>query len=250
VSGAGRRAAARGLLLDIGGVVLESAPVLVNRLAESEPELKSLLDPIGGLAGAGDDLWREMLAGAVTERAYWAQRAAEVTTALGRPGETRALMRLLYEGPAEGWLRAPTLDLMAQVKAAGLRLGALTNDMADFHGREWVAEQSWVGLFDVVVDASVTGILKPDPRAFAAGARALRLPPEQIVYLDDMPWNVDGGRAAGLNAVAMPHGDPTQALAGVRRMLGLGADPGADPDPDPGADPDTDPGRPGRTPRR
>jgi putative hydrolase of the HAD superfamily len=221
--------AARGLLLDIGGVVLEPGPVLVNRLAQTEPALGRLLDPIGGAAGEGDDLWRRMLAGEVTERAYWAQRSAEITTALGRPGDTRALMDLLFAGPVEGWLRAQTLDLMAQVKAAGLRLGALTNDMADFHGAEWVAKQAWVDLFDVVVDGSLTGILKPDPRAFAAGVRAMRLPADQVVYLDDMPWNVDGGRAAGLVAVAMPHGDPAPVLAEVRSMLGLTAGSGPGP---------------------
>jgi putative hydrolase of the HAD superfamily len=209
------------LLLDIGGVVLESGPVLVNRLADTEPELKRLLDPIGGVAGSGDELWRAMLAGDLTERAYWAQRAAQVTGALGRAGDTRAMVALLYAGPAVDWLRAPTVALMAQVKAAGLRLAALTNDLVDFHGAEWVAQQSWLDTFDAVVDGSLTGILKPDPRAFAAGAQALGLPPEQIVYLDDMPWNVAAGLAAGLRAVAMPHGDPTAALAQVRGMLGL-----------------------------
>jgi putative hydrolase of the HAD superfamily len=208
-------------LTGIGGVVLESGPVLVNRLADSEPELKRLLDPLGGIAGRGDDLWHRMLAGEVTERAYWATRSAQVTQALGVPGDTRSLMTLLYHGPSSGWLRQVTLDLMADVTAAGLRLGALTNDMADFHGREWVDAQAWVRRFDVVVDGSLTGVLKPDPRAYAAGVAAMELPAHEIVYLDDMPWNVDGGLAAGLLAVRMPHGDPTDAVDQVRALLGL-----------------------------
>lgn len=217
----GRAAPARGLLLDIGGVVLESGPALVNRLADTEPELKRLLDPLGGIAGPGDELWHRMLASEVTERAYWATRSAQITQALGTPGDTRALMDVLYTGPSDRWLRQVTLDLMADVKAAGLRLGALTNDMADFHGREWVDAQAWVRTFDVVVDGSVTGVLKPDPRAYAAGVAAMGLPPHDIVYLDDMPWNVEGGLAAGLRAVRMPHGDPTDAVDQVRALLGL-----------------------------
>ena len=31
---------------------------------------------------------------------------------------------------------------MTDAKAAGLRVGALTNDMTAFHGPEWVARQS------------------------------------------------------------------------------------------------------------
>jgi putative hydrolase of the HAD superfamily len=97
----------------------------------------------------------------------------------------------------------------------------LTNDLADFHGQEWVDKQDWLGLFDTIIDASHTGVLKPDPRAFAAGAEALDLPPEQIVYLDDMPWNVDAARAAGLQAVAVSYADSTPAVDEARTRLGL-----------------------------
>lgn len=217
-------APARGLLLDIGGVVLAAGPVLVNDLAAREPAVAAVVGPLGGLAGPGDDLWRQMLAGEVSERAYWAQRGAEVAGALGVGGDrgpTRALMDLLYRGPQHEWLRAETVALMREVKAAGLGLAALTNDMADFHGDAWVAQQDWLRLFDTVVDASKTGVLKPDPRAYAAAVEAMGLPPEQIVYLDDMPWNVDGGLAAGLRAVPMPHGDATATLHDVRALLGL-----------------------------
>jgi putative hydrolase of the HAD superfamily len=218
-----RRAPARGLLLDIGGVVLESGPVLVDRVADGEPELKRLLEPLGGIGGDGDEPWQAMLAGALTERAYWARRADEVLAALGRPvdGGIRALTELLFSGPPDDWLRAGTLDLMAQAKAAGLPLGALTNDLAAFHGPQWVEQQAWLRTFDVVVDASVTGVFKPDPRAFAAGAAALGLAAPDVVFLDDMPWNVEGGLAAGLLAVRMPHGDPAVALARARTLLGL-----------------------------
>lgn len=224
MSGPDPDAPARGLLLDIGGVVLAAGPVLVNRLAEREERLARLLAPLGGVAGPGDDLWRRMLVREVSERDYWAVRGAEIVDALGIDaggGPTRALMRALYTGPSAGWLRAQTLDLMRDVRAAGLGLAALTNDMADFHGREWVAEQEWVALFDSVVDGSLTGVLKPDPRAYGFAVEAMGLRPEEIVYLDDMPWNVEGGLVAGLRAVRMPHGDPTLVLADVRALLGL-----------------------------
>jgi putative hydrolase of the HAD superfamily len=165
-----------------------------------------------------------MLGSEVSERDYWAVRGAQIVEALGIDGgdrPTRTLMQVLYTGPSAGWLRAQTLDLMHDVRAAGLGLAALTNDMADFHGRAWVAEQEWVALFDSVVDGSLTGVLKPDPRAYGFAVEAMGLRPDEIVYLDDMPWNVEGGLAAGLRAVRMPHGDATATLAGVRALLGL-----------------------------
>ena len=111
--------------------------------------------------------------------------------------------------------------LMLDTKSAGLPLGALTNDLADFHGQEWVDKQDWLEYFDTIVDASYTGVMKPDPRAFTAGAGALGLPPEQIVYLDDMPWNVDAARVAGLQGIAVSYVDSTPAIIEARTRLGL-----------------------------
>jgi putative hydrolase of the HAD superfamily len=114
------------------------------------------------------------------------------------------------------------VDLMTDVKAAGLPLGALTNDLAAFHGPGWVERQEHLKLFDVIVDASLTGVMKPDPRAFRGGTDALGLPAEQIVFLDDMPWNVDGAREAGLTAVRVPWDDPGPAIDTARELLRLG----------------------------
>ena len=128
----------RGLLLDIGGVVHNTAMHLVGRLAETEPAMQPVLEAIGGLASEQDELWQQMLRRQVTEREYWAQRAAEFGVAVGETWDTRAMMHRLYELPEQDWLRAEMVDLMTDAKAAGLALGALTNDMTAFHGPDWV----------------------------------------------------------------------------------------------------------------
>ncbi len=213
----------RGLLLDIGGVVHNTGVRLVGRLAEREPAMRPVIEKIGGIASDRDELWQQMLARQVSERDYWAQRAAEFGAAVGEPWDTRAMMQRFYELPEQEWLCATTIELMRDAKAAGLRLGALTNYMTAFHGSEWVARQEHLKLFDVIVDASLTGVMKPDPRAFRGGAQALRLPPEQIVFLDDMPWNVAGARQAGMTAVRVPWDDPRGAIEVARNLLGLGS---------------------------
>jgi len=211
-----------GLLLDIGGVVHRTGVHLVGRLAEREPAMQPVIEQIGGIASDRDELWQRMLRRQLGEREYWAQRAAEFGAAVGQSWDTRAMMRRFYELPEQEWLCVATVELMADAKAAGLRLGALTNDMTAFHGPEWVAQQEHLKLFDVIVDASLTGVMKPDPRAFRGGAEALGLPPEQIVFLDDMPWNVEGARQAGMTAVRVPWDDPGPAIDTARKLLGLG----------------------------
>lgn len=226
---------ADGLLLDIGGVVLQPASVLVNRLAGEVPEVASAVAPWGGLGGSGDEDWHRVLVGDHRERDYWADRArrllpvltpesgpAETTSGEEGLDATRALMRRLYpRGGAKDVLRPEVIELMRDARRQGVPLGALTNDLEAFHGRAWVDQAFWVRWFDVVVDGSVTGILKPDPRAYAAGAAALNLPPERIVYLDDMPTNLAGGLDAGLVAVGVDHLDATPAVRRARALLAL-----------------------------
>jgi putative hydrolase of the HAD superfamily len=213
----------RGLLLDIGGVVHDNGINLVGRLAEAEPALRPVLERIGGVASDSDQLWQQMLRREVTERQYWAQRAAELGAAVGESWDTRALMHRIYELPQQDWLRAEMVDLMAETRAAGLRLGALTNDMTEFHGQDWVDAQEYLKLFEVIIDAGLLGFLKPDPRAFGRAADELGLPPEQIVFLDDMPWNVEGARQVGLQAIRVPWDDPGPAIDTARELLGLPA---------------------------
>lgn len=211
-----------GLLLDIGGVVHNTGVRMVERLARREPAMQPVIEEIGGIASDRDELWQRMLRRQVTERDYWAQRAAELGAAMGETWDTRALMDRFYQLPEHEWLCAPTIELMTDAKAAGLRVGALTNDMTAFHGPEWVARQEHLKLFDVIVDASLTGVMKPDPRAFRGGVDALGLPAEQIVFLDDMPWNVEGARQAGMTAVRVPWDDPVPAIDTARELLRLG----------------------------
>jgi putative hydrolase of the HAD superfamily len=215
-----------GLLLDIGGVVHNTGVRMVGRLAEREPAMRPVIEKIGGIASDRDELWQKVMTHQVTEREYWARRAAELGATVGETWDTRALMGRFYALPEREWLCAETVELMADAKAAGLRLGALTNDMTAFHGADWVARQEHLKLFDVIVDADLTGVMKPDPRAFRGGTEALGLPAERIVYLDDMPWNVEAARQAGMTAIRVPLDGPGPAIDTARELLGLSPRPG------------------------
>jgi len=212
---------ARGLLLDIGGVVLRSGREMFVPRARSEPALRDFVERTD-LAGPGDDRWRAMIAHEITERDYWEETAAAVGHELGQPDwHTRDLIVWLYHAPQAEWLVDEMVALMAEVKDAGIRMAALTNDLVDFHGQEWADEQRWLDLFDIVVDGSVTGVLKPDPSAYRLAVEAMGLPPGEIVYLDDMPVNVRGAAEAGLQAIEVLYADRGRAMDEARRRLGL-----------------------------
>jgi putative hydrolase of the HAD superfamily len=198
---------ARALVLDIGGVVLRNAREL---------------DLDRGIAGSDDERWQAMLRHEITEREYWALRAREVGAVLGHDNwSTRQLITWLYHDADVEFVVDEMVELMDDARAAGLPVVALTNDMTDFHGQEWVDAQEWLEHFDAVVDASMTGALKPAPEAYAHGVAAAGVPAEEIVYLDDLPVNVAGARAVGLQTIEVHYDDRPAAIAEARRRLGL-----------------------------
>ena len=211
----------RGLLLDLGGTAFRSGLEQLALLGEREPAVRSIVARRGPIGPEPDPLWDAMLRGEVSERGYWRARSAEVGAALGRPDwPITAFMRLLH-GLSEDVVRPAAAALVADAQAARMPVGALTNDLAAFHGDDDMADLPLIASLDVLVDASVTGVLKPDPRAYAIAAEALGLPPSAIVFVDDLPRNVDAAREAGMIGLLLDLADPAEVFERARKELGL-----------------------------
>lgn len=94
------------------------------------------------------------------------------------------------------------LPVIAQLKAAGHRLGLLSNTCsAHFEffarGRYRLIPEA----FEVVVTSFEERVMKPDRRIYEIAAAKAGLPPDEIFFADDMPSNVEGARAVGIDAV-------------------------------------------------
>jgi putative hydrolase of the HAD superfamily len=55
--------------------------------------------------------------------------------------------------------------------------------------------------FDTVVGSADIGVCKPEPAAFTTAAARLGVPPDRCLMVDDLEANVEGARAAGMQAV-------------------------------------------------
>ena len=211
----------RALLLDLGGTAFSSGLERMALLGEREPAVRSVVGRRGPLGPEPDPLWDAMLRGEITERGYWQARSDEIGAALGRPGwPITECMRLLY-GLTEDMLRPEAGALVADAQAAGVPVGVLTNDLTAFHGDGAMARHPLLSGVDALVAGSVTGVLKPDPRAYALAADALGHPASAIVFVDDMPWNVDAAREAGMIALQLDLTDPAEVFGRARKELGL-----------------------------
>ncbi|HET8575635.1 MAG TPA: HAD-IA family hydrolase [Methylomirabilota bacterium] len=118
--------------------------------------------------------------------------------------EEIACWRRGYNVPVGLWNQADpaALGALRRVKAAGLIAGVISNSNGSV--RSILEETGLAAHLDFVIDSSVVGVEKPDPRIFHLGLRAAAVASEEAVYVGDL-YSVDvlGARGAGLDSVLL-----------------------------------------------
>ena len=80
------------------------------------------------------------------------------------------------------------------------RLGLLSNANDDL--RQMLTERWQItDQFDDMIISAEVGLLKPDRRIYELAVSRLGVQPDEAVFIDDMPVNVEGARIAGLQAI-------------------------------------------------
>jgi putative hydrolase of the HAD superfamily len=67
-----------------------------------------------------------------------------------------------------------------------------------FYGDEFLSKMDILKDMVVIVDATHTEILKPDPRAYQFGVDGMQMKAEEILFVDDQFRNIAGAVRAGL----------------------------------------------------
>ena len=73
--------------------------------------------------------------------------------------------------------------------------------------------------FDIVVESSVEGVRKPNPRIYEIACERLGVRPEEAVFLDDLGINLKPARAMGMTTIKVV--DERQALDELGAATGL-----------------------------
>jgi putative hydrolase of the HAD superfamily len=138
-------------------------------------------------------------------------------------GETVRADDMLAALSGTGGPRTTMLDAIAAIRTAGLKAAALTNnwvtdDGVSMHERAPILAQT----FDVVIESSIVGLRKPDPRIYELVCAELDVAPHESVFLDDLGANLKPARALGMTTIKV--GDPTEALAELEQTLGFALD--------------------------
>lgn len=212
----------RALILDFGGVVtrtLFETHDVTERALGLEPGTLTWRGPFDT---STDPLWVSMQNREITERDYWLTRAKEIGALVGEDWtDMQTFVRRARGAEAELVLRPEARDAILKAKEAGLKLAILSNELDLFYGVEFRKRFPLIELFDVIVDATYTKILKPDPRSYELVLAELDLPKEACVFVDDQKKNIEGADAAGLPNVHFDVTRPGESYARALAMLGL-----------------------------
>ena len=167
----------------------------LDRFAAGFPALNARLD-------AGEP-WAEVVAGL-------AERDPALAHVLGLYRERYALS---LTGPVPGSAR-----IVAELKAAGVRLVGLTNWSAETWDAALPAAPA-IGLLDAIVVSGFEGVAKPDPRIFAIAVSRHGLVPARTLFVDDAPVNVAAAAALGFDAVLFTGADDLRCALTARNLL-------------------------------
>lgn len=197
-----------GLLVDYGGVLTTDVFASFDAFCAAEGLAPGTVRELFRTDTRARDLLAGLEDGTIGDAAFEAGLAALLGPRVTAAGLIGRLMGGAGDDPAMlGFVRA--------ARRAGIRTGLISNSWGvERYDRALLAE-----LFDGVVISGEVGVRKPSPEIYAMGARAVGLPPQECVYVDDLPGNLKPARALGMTT--LHHRSAADTIAAVRPLLGL-----------------------------
>ena len=194
------------VVFDLGGVLIDWDPRhLYRKLFDDRDEMESFLAEVTTAEwNAHQDAGRP-----------WAE-AIEILVA-EHPERRELIEAFLRRWPEMLAGEIPgTVDVLADLRAAGVRLVALSNWSAETFpiARERFDFLAW---FEGIVVSGEVGVNKPDRRIFGHLIERFRIEPAAALFIDDAPANVGAAAALGFRAIQF-----TDATALRRELKRLG----------------------------
>jgi len=116
-----------------------------------------------------------------------------------------------------GSIRDEMVEAIEDVRRRGLLTACLTNNVVNSSPQTGSEIAAVMSLFDDVVESSVIGVRKPEPRFYEIACERLDVEPEECIFLDDLGINLKPARAMGMTTIKVTSGP--QAVAELRAAL-------------------------------
>jgi len=157
----------------------------------------------------GRNGWVEFETGEIDEETFLRTFFAD-----GRSYDTDGLRALMWDNYR--WLDGME-SLLGELLGAGVPMHALSN-----YPDWYLAIEERLGLsrfLDWTFVSCLTGVRKPDPRAYTGAAETLGLPPSRLLFVDDREKNVAAARSVGLQGVRFDSAGSLRAALVERGVL-------------------------------
>jgi epoxide hydrolase-like predicted phosphatase len=181
--------AIRAVFFDLGGVIVRTeyqAPR--ERLAE---RLNTTYEDLYKTVFESDTGHKASL-GSIPLDEHW----EAVARRFGRPAsETETIRTEFFAGDV---IDRTLLDFIRSLRPQH-KTGVISNAWPDM--REYLVENKFDDAFDALVLSSEVGVTKPDPKIYHMALDKFKVKPEEAVFVDDIPANVEAAGTLGLHGV-------------------------------------------------
>jgi len=212
----------KALVLDFGGVISRTLFETHDLTEQALGLPASSLQWQGPFDPANDSMWQAMQNDEISERTYWMHRTKEVGQLVGEDWTSmQQFVQRARGNDVLAVIRPEFLETIAIAKAAGAPLAILSNELDLFYGSDFRQKLPFLKDFDLIVDATYTEILKPDPQAYAFITDGLGLQAEDCIFVDDQERNIQGAIEVGMQTVHFDVMEPAKSYQTALSLMGL-----------------------------
>lgn len=180
----------KNIVMDMGNVLIDYAPQkTLERYCRSEEEKRMIMEQL-----FCSDIWIMGDRGEIVND----ERYALVKEHL--PESMHGTLRLVVDHWQEDLAPMPGAEeFVRKCRADGYRMYVLSNACQLFY--EYFPRNIDETLFDGIMVSSSVKLIKPDPRIYELLCSTYDLIPEECVFIDDRPENVEAARGIGMKGI-------------------------------------------------
>ena len=200
----------KAIIWDFGGVITSSPFEAFNQFEEANGLPKDIIRTINS-ENPDTNAWAKFESNSVTIDVFNDLFLKEAK-AKGFDIKGRDIIKLL-----KGSIRKNMVNFLRELKS-DFKLGCITNNVKSSSEENNDNEtKEAMSLFDHVIESSIVGIRKPNPEIYMMSCDALKVSPDQCIYLDDLGINLKPARELGMTTIKVIH--PEDAIQEVRNLL-------------------------------
>ena len=208
----------KAVLWDFGGVLTSSPFEAFNRFEVEQGIPHDFIRSINS-TNPDTNAWAQFESSKMSVDAFDAAFASE-SREKGHEISGKAVLALL-----SGDIRPKMVAALRRIKQS-FAVGCITNNVKSGQGagmaRSLVkaeAVANVMALFDVVIESSVIGVRKPDPKIYQLACEAMEIDPNEALFIDDLGINLKPAKAMGMRTIKVL--GEAQALNDLGKALDL-----------------------------